>query len=343
MGKRVTQAATNPYRFSDTNKRYFTYDYFLKSTFGGKVAKLPLDAGFTCPNIDGRCGHGGCIYCSDKGSGDFAPQPEIPVCEQLDMSRALISGKWQTDKVIPYFQAHTNTYAPLEVLREKYEQALAYPGVVGLNIATRADCLAPDVVAYLAKIAQRTYLTVELGLQSSNDQTAALINRGHDYDAFVAGYRALRKASLDIHICIHLIFGLPGEDEQTMLQTVRDVAALHPDQVKLHLLHVIKDTVMADMYLRGEYRPMTMQDYVRVVANALTLLPPDTVIARLTGDGAPDTLLAPEWSRKKTAVVNDVDKYLFGHDLYQGKFYKTEDDHVFKSKVDLEGRGDPVG
>ena len=214
---------------------------------------------------------------------------------------------------------------------------------MGLNIATRADCLAPDVVAYLAKIAQRTYLTVELGLQSSNDQTAALINRGHDYDAFVAGYRALRKASPDIHICIHLIFGLPGEDEQTMLQTVRDVAALHPDQVKLHLLHVIKDTVMADMYLRGEYQPMTMQDYVRVVANALTLLPPDTVIARLTGDGAPDTLLAPEWSRKKTAVVNDVDKYLFGHDLYQGKFYKTEDDHVFKSKVDLEGRGDPVG
>ncbi|MBQ1233354.1 MAG: TIGR01212 family radical SAM protein, partial [Clostridia bacterium] len=173
MGKRVTQASTNPYRFSDTNKRYFTYDYFLKSTFGGKVAKLPLDAGFTCPNIDGRCAHGGCIYCSDKGSGDFAPRPEVPITQQLEMSRALISGKWQTDKVIPYFQAHTNTYAPLAVLREKYEQALAYPGVVGLNIATRADCLPPDVVAYLAELARRTYLTVELGLQSSNDQTAA--------------------------------------------------------------------------------------------------------------------------------------------------------------------------
>ncbi len=332
MRKKVTQASLNPYLHSDTNKRYYTYDYFLKQTFGGKVAKLPLDAGFTCPNIDGTCAHGGCIYCSDKGSGDFAPRPEIPIREQLEMSRALISGKWQTDKVIPYFQAHTNTYAPLEVLRDKYEQALACPGAVGLNIATRADCLAPDVIAYLAEIAQRTYLTVELGLQTSCDETAALINRGHDFATFVKGYQALRAASPDIHICIHLIIGLPGEDEQTMMRSVRDVAALHPDQVKLHLLHVIKDTVMADMYLRGEYLPMSMPDYVRVVANALTLLPEDTVIARLTGDGAPDTLLAPDWSRKKTAVVNDVDKYLYQNDLYQGKYYhKAEDDYVFES------------
>lgn len=329
MRKKVTQASTNPYPFSDTNKRYYTYDYFLKHTFGGKVAKLPIDAGFTCPNIDGRCGHGGCIYCSDKGSGDFAPQPSVPIPEQLALSRALISGKWKTDKVIPYFQAHTNTYAPLEVLKEKYEQALAYPGVVGLNIATRADCLEPDVIAYLASVAQRTYLTVELGLQTSCDRTAALINRGHDFAAFVAGYRALCAASPDIHICIHLIFGLPGEDVETMLQSVRDVAALHPDQVKLHLLHVIKDTVMADMYLRGDYVAMTQEDYTRIVADALTLLPPDTVIARLTGDGAPDALLAPDWSRKKTAVVNDVDKLLYQNDLYQGKYYqKTEDDNV---------------
>ncbi len=329
MRNKATQASLNPYEYSDTNKRYYTYDYFLKQTFGSKVAKLPLDAGFTCPNIDGTCAHGGCIYCSDKGSGDFAPQPSVPIREQLDISYALTSGKWKTDKVIPYFQAHTNTYAPLEVLREKYEQALAYPGVVGMNIATRADCLAPDVVEYLACIAQRTYLTVELGLQTSCDKTAALINRGHDFATFVKGYSALRAASPDIHICVHLIFGLPGEDEQTMMQTVRDVAELHPDQVKLHLLHVIKDTPMVDMYLRGEYQPMTMPDYVRTVANALTLLPPDTVIARLTGDGAPDALLAPDWSRKKTAVVNDVDKLLYQNNLYQGKYYQiTEEDHV---------------
>jgi len=329
MGKRVTQAQSNPYLYSDTNKRYYTYDYFLKHTFGTKVAKLPLDAGFTCPNIDGRCAHGGCIYCSDKGSGDFAPQPEIPIPEQLRMSHALIGGKWKTDRVIPYFQAHTNTYAPLEVLREKYEQALAYPGVVGLNIATRADCLESDVVEYLAELAGRTYLTVELGLQSSNDQTARLINRGHDFAAFVKGFDALRAACPEIHICVHLIFGLPGEDEQTMLQSVRDTAALHPDQVKLHLLHVIKDTPMADMYLSGAYTPMTQEDYTRVVAKALILLPPDTVIARLTGDGAPDALLAPDWSRRKTAVVNDVDKILYRENLYQGIYYKSEEDLCF--------------
>ena len=330
MGAKVTQAQKNPYPNSDTNKRYYTYDYFLKHTFGGKVAKLPLDAGFTCPNIDGTCAHGGCIYCSDKGSGDFAPQPQIPIGEQLEMSRALIGKKWQTDKVIPYFQAHTNTYAPVEVLREKYEQALAYPGVVGLNIATRADCLAPDALAYLAEIAGRTCLTVELGLQSSNDQTAALINRGHDFETFVKGFRALRTASPDIHICIHVILGLPDENEQTMLQTIRDVAKLHPDQIKIHLLHVIKDTVMANMYLCGEYKPLTMPDYVRIVSTALTLLPPDIVIARLTGDGAPDALLAPDWSRKKTIVINEIDKYMYQNDLYQGKYYKTEEDHVFE-------------
>lgn len=328
MRAKVTQAQKNPYPYSDTNKRYYTYDYFLKQTFGGKVAKLPLDAGFTCPNIDGTCAHGGCIYCSDKGSGDFAPQPEIPIKEQLEMSRAMISGKWKTDKVIPYFQAHTNTYAPIEVLREKYEQALAYPGAVGMNIATRADCLAPDVVAHLAEITQRTYLTVELGLQTSNDQTAALINRGHNFEAFIKGFRALRAASPDIHICIHVILGLPGENEQMMLQTIRDVAKLHPDQIKIHLLHVIKDTVMANMYLCGEYEPLSMTDYVRIVSNALTLLPPDTVIARLTGDGAPDALLAPDWSKKKTIVINEIDKYMYQNDLYQGKYCNMEEDHV---------------
>ena len=329
MRHKITQATTNPYPYSDTNKRYYTYDYFLKQTFGGKVAKLPIDAGFTCPNIDGKCAHGGCIYCSEKGSGDFAPQPDVPIYQQMEMSYALTSGKWKTDKVIPYFQAHTNTYAPLAVLKEKYEQALHYPGVVGMNIATRADCLESDVVAYLAELAQRTYLTVELGLQTSCDETAALINRGHDFATFVAGYQALRQASPDIHICVHIILGLPGEDTNTMLKTVRDVAALQPDQVKIHLLHVIKNTVMADIYLRGEYTPLTQEQYTELVVQTLTLLPPDTVIARLTGDGAPDALLAPDWSRKKTAVVNEVDKLLYQHDLYQGKYYhKTEEDYV---------------
>lgn len=317
----MTQAETNPFPYSDTNKRYYTYDYYLRRTFGGKCAKLPLDAGFTCPNIDGRCARGGCIYCSDRGSGDFAPKASLSVTEQIREQKELFARKWDVSRCIAYFQAHTNTYAPLSVLKEKYEEALAGEGVVGLNIATRADCLPPDVVAYLAELAERTVLTVELGLQSSSDATAARINRGHDFETFCRGFSALRSASPKIGICVHIIFGLPDEDDTTMMQTVRDVARLHPDHVKIHLLHVLQGTVLAKLYEAGAYAPLERDRYVRLVADALELLPPDTVIGRLTGDGAPDALLAPLWSRKKTTVINDIDKLLYARNSYQGKCY----------------------
>ena len=317
----MTQAETNPFPYSDTNKRYYTYDYYLRRTFGGKCAKLPLDAGFTCPNIDGRCARGGCIYCSDRGSGDFAPKASLSVTEQIREQKELFARKWDVSRCIAYFQAHTNTYAPLSVLKEKYEEALAGEGVVGLNIATRADCLPPDVVAYLAELAERTVLTVELGLQSSSDATAARINRGHDFETFCRGFSALRSVSPKIGICVHIIFGLPDEDDTTMMQTVRDVARLHPDQVKIHLLHVLQGTALAKLYEAGVYEPLDRDRYVRLVADALELLPPDTVIGRLTGDGAPDALLAPLWSRKKTTVINDIDKLLYARNSYQGKYH----------------------
>ena len=316
----MTQAETNPFPHSDTNKRYYTYDYYLRRTFGGKCAKLPLDAGFTCPNIDGRCGHGGCIYCSDRGSGDFAPEASLSVTEQIQKQKEQFAHKWDVSRCIAYFQAHTNTYAPLSVLKEKYEEALAGDGIVGLNIATRADCLPPDVVAYLAELAERTVLTVELGLQSSSDETAARINRGHDFETFCRGFSALRNASPKIGICVHIILGLPDEDDETMMQTVRDVARLHPDQVKLHLLHVLRGTALAGLYEAGAYEPLERERYIRLVADALELLPPDTVIGRLTGDGAADDLLAPLWSRKKTTVINDIDKLLYARNSYQGKY-----------------------
>ncbi len=283
--------------------------------------KIPIDAGFTCPNIDGKCAHGGCIYCSPRGSGDFAQESVIPTEEQFEIVKSQLSSKWKTDKYIPYFQAHTNTYAPLEIIREKIEPVMKKDGVVGINIATRADCLEDDVVGYLCALAERTMLTVELGLQSSNDDTARRINRGHNHEDFLAGYRKLRQASNKINICVHIIFGLPGEDREAMMKTVRDVASLKPEQVKIHLLHVIKNTAMADMYLSGEYTPMTMEDYVDTVAEALTYLPPDTVIGRLTGDGMQSELLAPDWSRKKTVVINNIDKKMYEKDLYQGKNY----------------------
>ena len=316
-----TQVSNNPYPNSDTNKRYYTYDYYLRKTFSGKCMKIPIDAGFTCPNIDGRCGRGGCIYCSPRGSGDFAADSIIPTDEQFEIIKAQLSSKWKTDKYIPYFQAHTNTYAPVEVIRERIEPVMKKEGVVGLNIATRADCLCDDVVDYLKELAERTVLTVELGLQSVHDTTARIINRGHSYADFLAGYDKLRSASDKINVCVHIIFGLPQEDKRMMLETVREVARLHPEQVKIHLLHVIRNTALAKMYEKGEYTPLTMEEYVDVVTEALTILPPDTVIGRLTGDGMQSELLAPDWSRKKTVVINNIDKRMYAEDLFQGKHF----------------------
>jgi len=319
----MTQAQSNPYPFSDSNKRYFTYDYYLRRTFGEKCAKLPLDAGFSCPNIDGTCGVGGCIYCSARGSGDFAPSASRSITEQIEEQKKVFLQKWEVSKFIAYFQAHTNTYAPLSVLKEKFEEALAADGIVGLNIATRADCLPGDVIEYLASLAERTVLTVELGLQTSNDVVAQRINRGHTYLDFVKAVERLRAASPRIGICAHIIFGLPDEDEDEMLQTVRDVASLRVDQVKIHLLHVLRHTVLGERYEMGEYIPMEREDYIRTVVKALELLPPETVIGRLTGDGMADELLAPLWSRKKTTVLNDIDKLLYEQNTWQGKHYRN--------------------
>ena len=313
-----TQRVENPYRYTDSNKRYYTYDYYVRSVFGGKCAKIPIDAGFTCPNIDGRCGVGGCIYCSGRGSGDFAESPALSVTEQYARTRERLSSKWSVDRCIPYFQAHTNTYAPLARLQALYEEALSLEGVVGLNIATRADCFGEGVPEYLAELAERTVLTVELGLQTVHDGTARRINRGHTFADFCAGFARLRSASPKIGICVHLIFGLPGEDRDQMLESVRRVAELHPDQVKLHLLHVLRNTALAQDYLAGRYQPLEKEEYVSLVADAIELLPEDTVIARVTGDGMGSELLAPEWSRKKVSVINDIDKLLYARGSWQG-------------------------
>ncbi len=315
-----TQRETNPFPHSDSNKRYHTYEYHLRQKFGGRTVKLPIDGGFTCPNIDGRCGVGGCIYCSGRGSGDFAALPTESVAQQMASAVAMIEKKWPTERKLAYFQAHTNTYAPVSYLKEKFEAALREPGVVGLNIATRADCLPDDVLDYLEELSHRTALTVELGLQTADDGTAELINRGHSFETFCEGYERLRARGIDI--CVHLIFGLPGEDRAMMLESVKKVAALRPAQVKIHLLYVIRGTRLGDMYESGEYIPMERDDYIETVCDALELLPPETVIGRLTGDGAPETLLAPLWSRKKTAVVNDIDKRMFLRDSWQGKKYR---------------------
>ena len=307
----------NPFPYSDSNKRYYTFDYYLRQTFGSKCAKITLDGGFTCPNRDGTRGVGGCTFCSDKGSGDFCAEGALPISEQFTRQKEMMLRKWPDAKFLAYFQAHTNTYAPLPRLRELFEEALLQKGVVGLNIATRADCLTKDVVEYLRELSGRTALTVELGLQSVHDETAKRVNRCHTWDEFLAGYEML--SGLDV--CIHIIDGLPGEDAEMMLETAKEVAKLHPKFLKIHLLHVLKGSALAKQYENGEFSVLTLSDYVKIVCDQLELLPMDTVLGRVTGDGPADSLIAPLWSQKKLVVMNEIDKEMVKRNSFQGICY----------------------
>lgn len=316
----------NPFRYSNTNKRYHTFTYFLEQKFGRKVAKISLDAGFTCPNIDGSKGVGGCTYCSARGSGDFAGDQSLSLREQFEQVRQVMNQKWPDAVYIPYFQAHTNTYAPLEVLKEKFEEALSFPDVMGLAIATRADCITDEIADYLGELAQRTYLEVELGLQSVHDVTGERINRCHSYADFLEGYQKL--VDRGINICVHIIDGLPGEDREMMLETARRLSHLHLHSIKIHLLHVLKGTVMEQQLAQGQFRLLTREEYVGIVCDQLELLPPQMVIQRVTGDGERESLVGPEWSLKKLCVMNEIDKELVRRNSFQGKNFPDSSNPV---------------
>lgn len=311
----------NPFKYSDTNKRYHTYDYYLKHRFGVKCAKIPLDCGFTCPNIDGTVGQGGCIYCSG-GSGAQLSRACLPLEVQYREGIEVLTKKWNTKSFIPYLQAYTNTYTSPDNLAKILDHVSKFEGCVMIDIATRADCLSDEIISVLNEISQRIPLTVELGLQSANDKTATLINRGHDFNAFCDGFNRLRRGAPSVKIGIHIINGLPNETREDMKNTATCVANLHPDLVKIHLLHVISDTPLAKMYQSGEYTPIDRQEYIETVCDQIELLPDDIVIERVTGDGAEKTLIAPLWSRKKVMVINDIDKELVSRNTYQGIFYK---------------------
>ena len=310
------------FKYSDDNKRYHTYNYYLRQKFGGKVIKVSLNGGFTCPNIDGTKGTGGCTYCSSLGSGDFGRACE-DIRTQFENVRSALLKKWHGGTMfIPYFQANTNTYAPIERLRALYEEALSLEGAVGLAVATRADAVSEEAADYLAELSHRTYLIVELGLQTVFDETGRRINRCHTYDDFLDGYKRLSERG--INICVHLIDGLPGETHVMMLESARRVGLLRPHCIKLHLLHILKGTVMAEEYKRGEVTPLTRDEYVDIVCDQLELIPPETVIQRLTGDGARDSLIAPLWSLKKFEVLNAVDAELARRHSYQGRLFRSE-------------------
>lgn len=314
----MTQRDRNPFPYSDTNKRYHTAAYHLKHTFGAKIARIPLDGGFTCPNKDGRCGFGGCIFCAG-GSASLTARGEIE--EQYARGRQVAYAKWTPGGYIPYLQANTSTYGDPQALRDLYRRCAALPGAVMLAIGTRADCLSDGVIDVLAEVSKEIPLLVELGMQTMHDETLAAVNRGYDHEAFLAGYArldAIRKSS-GVRIGLHILNGLPGEDEEMMLATAREAARLLPDEVKIHTLCVLRGTEMEAIHRRGEYDPMEMEAAVALTARQLTYLPPETVIGRIGADAPREQLIAPLWVRNKMAVENALDRYLYENDLWQGK------------------------
>ncbi|WP_100373830.1 TIGR01212 family radical SAM protein [Bacillus sp. FJAT-45037] len=309
-----------PLHFGD--KRYYSWNYHLRQQFGEKIFKVPLDAGFDCPNRDGQVAHGGCTFCSERGSGDFAGDRTQDLVTQFETIKEKMHKKWKSGKYIGYFQAYTNTYAPVKTLRDYFEVILDQDGVVGLSIATRPDCLPDDVVEYLAELNKRTYLWVELGLQTVHERTAQLINRAHDYQCYVDGVNKLRKHG--IRVCAHIINGLPLEDSKMMMETAREVAKLDVQGIKIHSLHLLKKTAMVKQYEKGLLDFMSLEDYVKLVVDQLELLPPSMVIHRLTGDGPADLMIGPMWSMQKWTVLNAIEAELKRRDSWQGKSYQVE-------------------
>lgn len=302
--------------YSDDNKRYHTYNYYLRHRFGQKVFKVPLNVDLGCPNRDGTKGIGGCIFCSAKMSGDFAGNPCDDIKTQFNKIKEKMHHKWNEGLYIPYFQAGSNTYADVETLRSMYYTALDFNGVVGLSIATRADCINEEIADLLEEISKKTYLTVEIGLQSIYDKTAKLCNRCHTYNDFLNGFELLKKRG--INVCVHIINGLPYETQDMMINTVKTIGELGVHSIKIHLLHILKNTVLADMYERGDFKAMSLEAYVDTVCKQLEVLPEEVIIQRVTGDGAKEDLIAPLWSLKKFCVMNEIDKKMARENFCQG-------------------------
>ncbi|HCY60513.1 MAG TPA: TIGR01212 family radical SAM protein [Lachnoclostridium sp.] len=299
-------------------KPYHSLYYELKKQFGKKIYKISLDGGMTCPNRDGTLGTGGCIFCSAGGSGDFAEKRTSSLKEQMDLAKTRVRRKisGNDNSYIAYFQSYTNTYAPLPYLEQLFTEAVSFPEICGLSIGTRPDCLPDGTVKLLAELNRKKPVWVELGLQTIHEDTAKLIRRGYELPVFEDAYRRLKAAGLTV--IVHVILGLPGESKEQMLKTVRYLGALHVDGIKLQLLHVLKGTDLAALYRSGAFRTMELPEYPELIGDCLKILPPDTVIHRISGDGPKSLLIAPEWSGNKRLVLNSIAKYLKEQKIYQG-------------------------
>lgn len=312
----------NKFKYTSDNKRYHTLTYYYKKKFNSKVCKVSLNANFTCPNIDGKVGIGGCIYCSKLGSGEYAGNPKEDLITQFEKGKKTMQRKWPNAKFIAYFQANTNTYAPLERLKECFEPFINRDDCIGLSIATRSDSITDECLDYLEDISKRTYLIVELGLQTIHEKTSKLINRCSSLDNFDKMVKRLKMRN--INVVVHIINGLPYETEDMMINTVKHLNDLNIDGIKIHMLGVLKDTPLEKYYQKHKFHILTKEEYVNIVVKQLEYLNPKIVIHRLTEDPKQEDIIEPTWLTKKFTILNEVDKIMSTRNLYQGDKLKEK-------------------
>ena len=309
----------NPFPYTLDNKRYHTFNYYLKSRYDTKVAKVILDGHFTCPNRDGSKGYCGCIYCSAKGSGDANASIREDVLTQYADNKQVMDRKWPNGLYIPYFQSFSNTYGPLDRIREMLEPFMDMDEVCEISLATRCDCLEEETVKYLDSLCQRKPVWLELGLQTSNDRTGQFLNRCYSFDDFTEALE--RLAATRIRVCVHVINGLPYESREDMLKTVADISHLEFSAIKIHMLHILKDTALSRLYEKDPFPLLTRDEYIETVVRQLELQRPEVIIERLTGDPLKDELIGPQWLLNKTTILNDIDKLMVRENTWQGKRY----------------------
>ena len=306
----------------DNNKRYNSIDRYYKAKYGKKVAKISLNGNFSCPNKDGKKGFGGCIYCSESGSGDFAGDKALDILSQFDQIKTIIDKKWPDSLYMPYLQANSNTYGSVEKLKEVYEPLTTLKDIVGISIATRADCFDEEIYAYLADLNKRVPLQIELGLQTIHEHTAKLINRKTELKEFKDAIYRLRE--IGIEIVVHIIIGLPYESKPDMLETIKFINTLDIQGVKIHSLLVLKNTALANLYEKEKFKILSLEEYVDITVSQIELLRPDIIIHRLGADSSLEDLIEPLWTRKKLVVMNEIDKLLRKKDSYQGILYSGQ-------------------
>ena len=306
----------NSFNYSNDNKRYHTFSYDTKNRYGEKVAKIGLNADFTCPNRDGKVAYGGCRFCNALGSGDFQGNTKENLLDQFNKGIEIQRKKWPNARAIAYFQAYTNTYDPLDHLKKLYDPLIFNDDAIALSIATRIDCLDEEIISYLESLTKYKDIYLELGLQTTHDAIAEAMNRGYSYDAFLKGYKRLKNSPLKI--VVHLMNGYPNETIDMMKENAYRIGQLKPYGIKLHMLNVLDDSALGKDYLKNPFSVLSEEDYVELIVEQLSLIPEEVVILRLTGDYDKEHLLEPKWILNKTQVLNDIDKLMAKNNRFQG-------------------------